>query len=273
MHLDEFKQVRPISADLPPSPPISPHLPRTGTSPSRCHLRPISADLPRSPAGALRVRRALAGREPRAVVRGGRQRRQRADRVRRVRSADASAAARHRSRRQVDARRADAGARLVRRGGGGARACLRRDAHAARASPGGPRGEQPARGRVRGEGGARPRARLLRARAISPHLPPSAPPQARVIVHACFGTPTEEELRAAFAIFDHDGQGSIDGDEFREMLPLLCGGHLLTRTPAPPHTSTHTVHVTVAPTPRLAPIPSLAPPLAPAAQVRRAPSL
>ena len=90
-------------------------------------------------------------------------------------------------------------------------------------------------------------------------------------MHACFGTPTDEELRAAFAIFDHDGQGSIDGDEFREMLPLLCGGHLLTHTPAPTHTSTHTF--TVAPTRPLAPMPSLAPPLALAAQVRRAPSL
>ena len=50
--------------------------------------------------------------------------------------------------------------------------------------------------------------------------------EARVIVHACFGAPSEDDLRAAFAILDHDGGGSIDGDEFREMLPLLCGEHL-----------------------------------------------
>ena len=43
-----------------------------------------------------------------------------------------------------------------------------------------------------------------------------APGEARTVVHACFGKPTEEELRAAFAIFDVDGQGSLDADEFRQ---------------------------------------------------------
>ena len=43
-----------------------------------------------------------------------------------------------------------------------------------------------------------------------------APGEARTVVHACFGKPTEVELRAAFAIFDIDGQGSLDADEFRQ---------------------------------------------------------
>ena len=30
-------------------------------------------------------------------------------------------------------------------------------------------------------------------------------------------------MKAAFAVFDTDGQGSLDADEFREMLPLLAG--------------------------------------------------
>jgi hypothetical protein len=42
------------------------------------------------------------------------------------------------------------------------------------------------------------------------------PAEARTVVHACFGKPTEEELHAAFAIFDVDGQGSLDADEFRQ---------------------------------------------------------
>ena len=50
--------------------------------------------------------------------------------------------------------------------------------------------------------------------------------EVRVIVHAIFGQATEPELRAAFAVFDTDGEGSLDADEFREMLPLLAGEHL-----------------------------------------------
>ena len=45
----------------------------------------------------------------------------------------------------------------------------------------------------------------------------------RHIVRALFDGASEAQLRAAFAVFDKDGEGSIDADEFREMMPLLAG--------------------------------------------------
>lgn len=45
----------------------------------------------------------------------------------------------------------------------------------------------------------------------------------RRIVRALFDNATEAELRAAFAVFDKDGEGSLDAEEFREMLPVLAG--------------------------------------------------
>ena len=45
----------------------------------------------------------------------------------------------------------------------------------------------------------------------------------RTITRSLFDGATEEELLAAFAVFDKDGEGSLDGEEFREMLPMLAG--------------------------------------------------
>ena len=45
-------------------------------------------------------------------------------------------------------------------------------------------------------------------------------------MQAIFGSPSEAELKAAFAVFDRDGQGTLDGEEFRLMYPLLSGEEL-----------------------------------------------
>ena len=49
----------------------------------------------------------------------------------------------------------------------------------------------------------------------------------RTIVRALFDAATEADLKAAFAVFDRDGEGSLDAEEFREMLPLLAGDESL----------------------------------------------
>ena len=54
-----------------------------------------------------------------------------------------------------------------------------------------------------------------------------AAPDIKKIVRALFDGATEADLRAAFAVFDKDGEGSLDAEEFREMMPLLAGHEAL----------------------------------------------